>query len=434
MADKGEKWSVNSGKWAYSRASPLQVEPAARKGSGKIASIAFLVLFAGVGLAGSVWLGFVRLPNVSIDASPPTSVSSSEPHAGSDNQEHPHPETASPSPDTTSIQEENSKLKLQLEEEQKTVDEKQLVIDRQSMELQGRRNPTMPPEYSIIKTTTTTRNLVIYADHQFVAGQDHWVRASCYASPVVNGVRYWIELASREQPDFSPKARLATPETLNGAGFTWPDVFSLASNCPWMDDAHYSAEQLGSAALTERKDSSLPTPVPVTVPPLPAPSAAQQEPSRGSRQVFPARDLVGSDITRLSGNSQTECEALCINNDTCKGYTYDNWNRMCITKNGVSNFRIEPRSTAVIFSGQVPSLSTAAVVMVKRRDREFRDASYASKLTSDYDSCANSCLRDDRCVGVNFNQSSGSCQFFAAPSEYVPVSGIMLGYKYQPAN
>ena len=179
---------------------------------------------------------------------------------------------------------------------------------------------------------------------------------------------------------------------------------------------------------------SLPTPVPVTVPPLPAPSAAQQEPSRGSRQVFPARDLVGSDITRLSGISQTECEALCINNDTCKGYTYDNWNRMCITKNGVSNFRIEPRSTAVIFSGQVPSLSTAAVVMVKRRDREFRDASYASKLTSDYDSCANSCLRDDRCLGVNFNQSSGSCQFFAAPSEYVPVSGIMLGYKYQPAN
>ena len=76
----------------------------------------------------------------------------------------------------------------------------------------------------------------------------------------------------------------------------------------------------------------------------------------------------------------------------------------------------------------------AAVVMVKRRDREFRDASYASKLTSDYDSCANSCLRDDRCLVVNFNQSSGSCQFFAAPSEYVPVSGIMLGYKYQPAN
>ena len=434
MVDKNEKWSVNSGKWAYSRGPASQVGPPTSARLRKVPMIVSMISLVCIGLLASVWLGFLRLPRISIDTSQPSASSGPEPHAGSENQVQDRTTAVAPSQDTSRLAVENLKLKLQLEEEQKTVDEKQQVIDRQSKELQGRSNPTTPPEYSIIRTTITTKNMIVYADHQFVAGQDHWVRASCYASPVVNGVRYWIELARREQPDFSPKARLATPETLNGAGLTWPDVFSLASNCPWMDDAHYSAQQLGSTALTERQESPLPAPVLVTVPPLPAPSTVQQQPSRGSRQVFPARDLVGSDITRLSGISQTECEALCINNDTCKGYTYDNWNRMCITKNGVSNFRIEPRSTAVIFSGQVPSLSTAAVVMVKRRDREFRDASYASKLTSDYDSCANSCLRDDRCLGVNFNQSSGSCQFFAAPSEYVPVSGIMLGYKYQPAN
>lgn len=439
MADKNEKWSVNSGKWAYSKGSPGEAGPAAAAGRRRPMLIAALVALAGVGLAASLWLGLVRLPGSPLDMLPPAVRSFIGFGAPPDTQPAAPPATVPPSPDTSRLEAENTQLKRQLEEKQKTIDEKQQIIDRQAQEHPAAQGPAMPAEYSIIRTAGVARNLqeaVVYADHQFVAGQEHWVRASCYFSPVVNGVKYWIDLARREQPDFAPKIRLASPETLDRAGVTWPDVFYLASKCPWMDSASFTPDQLSSLALLERPEPSPPEPSPpevTPVPPMPPPDPVPPQPERSTRRVFQARDMVGSDITKLAGIGQTECEALCVNDRSCQGYTYDNWNRLCITKASVGSLRIEPRSTTVVFSANTPSASNIAPTMTMRRGRAFRDSAYNFALASGYEACANLCLQDDKCLGVNFNQTSNQCQFFASPSEYEPSSGITLGYKSQPS-
>lgn len=149
------------------------------------------------------------------------------------------------------------------------------------------------------------------------------------------------------------------------------------------------------------------------------------------RLVFEARDMVGGDGTTLKGLTQDDCEAKCRSDTLCKGYTYDRWNRLCLQKAGTGLLRIEPRSITVLFAEQAPRESSAPLQMTKRNGRAFPNAPYKRLSFGSYDECANYCMDDGRCLGMNFTEASNKCDLFAAPSEYAPKDGVSLGIKSQ---
>ena len=149
------------------------------------------------------------------------------------------------------------------------------------------------------------------------------------------------------------------------------------------------------------------------------------------RLVFEARDMVGGDGTTLKGLTQDDCEAKCRADTLCKGYTYDRWNHLCLQKTGTGLLRIEPRSITILFAEQAPRESSAPLQITKRNGRAFPDAPYKRLSLGGYEECANYCLGDGRCLGMNFTEASNRCDLFAAPSEYAPKPGVSLGIKSQ---
>ena len=62
----------------------------------------------------------------------------------------------------------------------------------------------------------------------------------------------------------------------------------------------------------------------------------------------------------------------------------------------------------------------------------FPNAPYRSNNKSSYSDCASDCISDNTCLGVNFNDNSRTCDYFAAPSEYAAKPGTTAGVKTQP--
>lgn len=420
---KNENWSVNSGKWAYSKDATQQRGAESPSPQRFRWNLAFLAAMAAVAVAALLWLGAFQSLSGMVPSSfwtmfgqRPTVSTETVPQQGSGRSD---------------LEAENARLKDELVEKQRVIDEKQREIDQ--LQQGAQEVPQLPEEYTVTKRLTTMlngRSFDLIVDHKFVRGKDHWTQASCYVVPKISGVTYSIDLIRRDQPDYLPKVRLATPDTLIRAGLTWPDIFTLGSSCPWMDGASYSKEELGRIALSEDPEASG-SGDQGTLEPLPEPTPEPPVSVRNARQVHRFKDMVGRDIRKLFGISQTECEAFCINDSSCAGYTYDNWNRLCIPKGGIGSLRLEPRSTTVILTDAQPSSSLAPAVMTPRRDRAFPDPAYQSAFAASYEVCSERCMQDSACLGVNFIESSSQCKLFAQPSEYGPRPGVTLGYKSQ---
>lgn len=156
-------------------------------------------------------------------------------------------------------------------------------------------------------------------------------------------------------------------------------------------------------------------------------------PPPDKRMVFEARDMIGGDGTSQKGLSQNECEASCRFDTLCKGFTYDKWNKLCLLKTGAGLLRLDPRTVTVILSGAVPRESSAPLQIMKRNNRAFPDHPYRSPAAVNYDECAEYCMKDNTCLGVNFRESSQKCEMLAAPSEYGPQTGVSIGIKSQAA-
>jgi hypothetical protein len=423
MAEDNNGWSVNSGPRAYSPELPQQRQVGRNSSRKTSTRLTYLAAIAVVGLALVLWFGvfqslFGMLPSSvwSILGQQPTLSAEPDPQQHSRNSD---------------LEDENARLKADLAEKQQEINKKQLIIDLQQQ--RGEQEAThSPEEYTVTKRSTAMLNgkhFTLITDHHYVGDKDQWTQATCYVTPEVDRVVYLIDLIRRDQSDSQPKPRLATPETLRRANLSWPDVFYLGSSCLWIDGARYSKEDLSIIALSEGSETAVKNDQASSEPP----PQSTPDPSGLVRNALQYRfkDMVGEDIRKLSAISQTECESLCINDRSCVGYTYDNWNRLCIPKSGISKLRLEPRSTTVILSNEEPASSTAPPVMTPRIERAFPDSAYRSAWATSYEVCSDLCLQDDACLGVNFIVSSSQCKFFAQPSEYSPRTGVTLGYKSQ---
>ena len=423
--------------------------------------------------------------------------------------------------------------------------------------------------------------------HQFSSNQDkHWAFAWCYVSPVVDGARIWVDLVKREEPNYSPNARVASDQTLAKAGMQWSDVFFLGSNCQWMDGSFYSESQLsggvenhvpakhtqvgdvliydgpidqsfvdllgksqfrrlvltsdggaivsslqagtlirgrnadvevrgqclsacvfvvaggvyrvaepgakigvhqfyssqpvdGATATSDAQQTAslivrylenqgvspdlfhtmvkvppeqmliipseqlvtwkLLSGLPGDTPILDSPDSPNpvDVPAPGRRQVFEARDMVGGDINQgnpaRKGLSEQECEMSCRLDSLCKGFTYDRWNKACFTKGSLGTLSLQPRSVTVIFSELAPRESNMPVVILKKNGRAFPNTPYQSSAVQSFDSCAELCMKDSTCLGLNYTSAKKDCQLFSAPSEYSPRENVSLGIKQQSA-
>lgn len=211
----------------------------------------------------------------------------------------------------------------------------------------------------------------------------------------------------------------------------WAEVFFLSSKCNWLDEASFAVDQLAAFA-GER------LPPTTRIPALPPPDSSAEPVAplevQRTRQVFMARDLPGSDGSVLRGLSQDDCEASCGMDPKCKGFTYDRWNRLCITKNSIGELRVEPRSVSVIYQEVSPRMSSAPIQMLKRRGRAFPNVAYQTTRLRNYEDCAQRCLADEKCLGVNFVEATAGCHLFSAPSEYSARAGTTLGIKQQYAD
>ncbi len=420
MAGKNEEWSVNSGKSAYGAGVSRTPERNPRSGPGAVGFAVAVLLLIAIGLGVAAWRGFFN-PPLQWLRSTLTAPADTQPAPSNGN-------SAAADSELARLLQENSTLRKELNDKEKVISQQKLVIEANSA-------IGAPPEYSIIKTISVQYKgypIDIMTEHKFSNGQEHWVSALCYTSPAIGGVRYRIDLIKRDQTDFRPQPRLVDPETLVQSGIPWPDVFRLGSNCPWMDGARYTEEELSSLALTGVQDSVQPELAPLP-PPLPPVEVATPTPIRGSRKVFEAKDMVGRDIGDLSVASQAECEAACTNSSSCVGYTYDAWNRRCFPKSGIGSLRTEPRSVTVVFSDYDPPFSAVPEEMIMRRGKAFPNTPYEIEQVSSYEVCADHCLQGSRCLGVNFIYATGLCEFFASPREFTSRPAVTLGYKWQKA-
>jgi hypothetical protein len=154
-------------------------------------------------------------------------------------------------------------------------------------------------------------------------------------------------------------------------------------------------------------------------------------PKTRERAVFEARDMIGGDAATKRGVSQADCETTCRSDSLCRAFTYDRWNRLCLIKSELGLLRVEPRSVTVVLSGPTPRESSAPLQIMKRNGRAFPDSPYKTARTGDYDDCAQSCMNDTKCLGINYINAAGRCEMFDTPSEYSPRDGVSIGVKYQ---
>lgn len=412
MTKANEKWSLNSGKWAYgqktSSADDGKTPP--KKGGGAARVAVYLIGLAMAGVGG-VWLGSSGL----ITAFDQGALSASD-----------------------TLNEENAELQRRLQDiqtfldgRQKTIDEQKTQLEEQKKRLEEASRSPVPTDFTVTREFPVQYNgvqWIVIADHKFTGNTQTWTRANCYVTPIVDGVKFMVDLVIRESPGVQPTVGTVSSTTLGEARMQWAEVFFLGSKCNWLDEASFTVDQL--AALAGER-----LPPTTRIPALPPPDnstepLAPMEVQR-TRQVFTARDLPGGDGRVLRGLTQDDCEASCRKDLECKGFTYDRWNRLCITKKSIGELRVEPRSVSVVYQEGSPRMSTAPMQMLKRRGRAFPNVAYQTTRLSNYDDCAQRCLADERCLGVNFVEATAGCYLFSAPSEYSARAGTILGIKQQ---
>lgn len=136
-------------------------------------------------------------------------------------------------------------------------------------------------------------------------------------------------------------------------------------------------------------------------------------------RTFENRDIESDDVTKLRNLDLPACVSACRKKDSCKGYTFDKWNRVCYLKASIGGFKLNPRSTSGLREDiRPPKPPTGEITMERYPSKAFPGAGYRTAKTDDSDTCEQLCRADDACVAFTFRLDQGSCHLFKTTGEY----------------
>ncbi len=136
--------------------------------------------------------------------------------------------------------------------------------------------------------------------------------------------------------------------------------------------------------------------------------------------TYDGRDIDGHDLREpLRGVELQGCVDTCKEDESCKAFSYDRWNRMCFLKNSIPRtFRVEPSSVVAVPARSDIKLSTRPIEMEKFNDALFLDESFKALTNMSRDLCAAACERESRCQVFSFLRQNKICRLIEYPSEY----------------
>ena len=144
----------------------------------------------------------------------------------------------------------------------------------------------------------------------------------------------------------------------------------------------------------------------------------------------PNLDADGRDLQVLRNTSSRACRTSCAALGRCVGATYDRWNRVCILKSRISALAINAKSSVWLRNDVQVRQRNTSPSMLKRNRRAFPDGPYRTVPLRSFERCANACLREARCMAVNFRRS-GRCELIDNASEYQRHRSTTIGFKVQ---
>ena len=236
---------------------------------------------------------------------------------------------------------------------------------------------------------------------------------------ISDGWERWVDATDGDGPQvyFVPYSMndnfAVTPQTDITASFYVPYWYMLDPR-----------QKIGSLAKTS-------APVPQQT--APPPKVEDKEFS-----LFLGYDLFGGDIRdgvlRLSTGSG--CLAACQERAGCDAATYDRWNKICYLKStdrGRGALYVLSKAETYVQLSKVRSLrysSAEAINVFTKSNKAFRDTPYIRYANTALETCKAQC-RDKKCLGFNWQKSTGQCALFDRPGEYFDAAGYEAGFKQQ---
>lgn len=144
------------------------------------------------------------------------------------------------------------------------------------------------------------------------------------------------------------------------------------------------------------------------------------------------RDLWGGDLTILKDSDLQRCVSACNSESSCRGYSFDKWNRYCFLKSEIGVLLVDPRSTSGVREHvQIPPMASSPLKMERFRGRMFPGAAYKEPSFSSFESCEAGCRQEEACIAFTFRKNDRICQLFSSTGEYLANSLADSGIKRQ---
>jgi hypothetical protein len=157
----------------------------------------------------------------------------------------------------------------------------------------------------------------------------------------------------------------------------------------------------------------------VMTPPQEAPAPTPAPQKRVAYRAYDNREIAGGQMAKLNIRDLPACAAACRGKTSCKGYTFDKWNRVCFLKSSVAEFRLNPRSSSGVRDDvRIPRAPSGAIRMERYPSKAFPGVGYKSVEAGGPDECEDACRLEDACVAFTFRLDEGACHLFRSTGEY----------------
>ena len=165
--------------------------------------------------------------------------------------------------------------------------------------------------------------------------------------------------------------------------------------------------------------------------PLAKPSAPSPV-SAANYKTFDNLDIESSGVTKLKSGDLETCISACQQQESCRGYTFDKWNRICYLKSELGLFKLNPRSSSGVREDtRVPKKSMSSIIMERYPMKAFSGLGFREVSATNPQLCESICEAEEECIAYTFHFAKMQCNLFKSTGEYFSDSSAASGGKRQ---
>ncbi len=242
-------------------------------------------------------------------------------------------------------------------------------------------------------------------------------------------------IGSDPQAALSKLLDIAPEDVVRASASRMPRLAAREALKASMPEAMVPLAQLPPGDLFKALKTALPSANISELAKLFAPPARPIAPSPASAanyKTFDNLDIESSGVTRLKSGDLENCVSACRQQESCRGYTFDKWNRICYLKSELGVFKLNPRSSSGVREDtRVPKRSVSNVIMERYPMKAFSGGGYMAASAANPQICENVCGSDEECIAYTFHFAKMQCNFFKSTGEYFGDSSAFSGGKRQ---